>query len=430
MKTLLLLLIGFWVAVPIMAQRMVVDLKYTMGSIIRSLDFYSDSIVNCELRRVFIKGKTNFAGTIFSNEANFTYATFSNRANFTEAAFSSNAYFTEATFTGEASFLGTTFSALPYFYKTTFLNYANFEGTTFSGGAQFSGTTFSGGANFAGATFSNEANFAETTFTKEANFSRTAFSNEANFSSATFLALPYFTDTELPDSLFFESINLQNVNTNIFLTLTQADTLRKYSGDTKRKCTIFLWHTDVSKLVIDFEKFRLGFNKSVVLDERIGTYQQVIKKCRDMGMEASAQGFDIDLQIMKLQDRWGPVASPFIWFQEYWWNFGYDRDKVFRNTIIAFIISFVLILLGFNRFRSTYFPAEQLGLTATDTDSKSYRDKLKITFFYTALIFFGWMMDYSKLNYRDYPWTALVIYLIYVIGLIHLAYLAGFVIAR
>ena len=165
-----------------------------------------------------------------------------------------------------------------------------------------------------------------------------------------------------------------------------------------------------------------------------------------MGMEESAKGFDIDLKTMKIEYNWTYLAPVFIGFQKYWWNFSYDRNLILGNTFYAFIISFIIFVIGFKQFASAYFPSDQLGLkvdtalsptlnrtwkpTVKQTVIEQVSDRFKITFFYTALIFFGWKMDHSKLKYRTHPWTALVIYLIYIIGLIHLAYLAGFVIAR
>jgi hypothetical protein len=56
-----------------------------------------------------------------------------------------------------------------------------------------------------------------------------------------------------------------------------------------------------------------------------------------------------------------------------------------------------------------------------------YADPLKVPLFHATLIFVGWKMEVSKLNYREHTGTAFVVYAIYVVGVI---YLADFVIAR
>ncbi|WP_192579013.1 pentapeptide repeat-containing protein [Fibrisoma limi] len=354
--------------------------------------------------------------------------TFLRNANFRNATFLQGAIFPNATFLQDASFDIATFSQNADFSQATFSQHANFSQATFSQHANFSGATFLQNADFRYAKFSRNASFYGTTFLRNADFSGTTL----------FSQNVYFDDAQLPDTLRFESVNMGNEVSAIYLSVASVDSLRKRTAESTRKCVIFLWHTDVSKLVLNHDKFALGYDEDVNWEDRISTYQQTIKSCRDRGLEASAQGFDIDMQKMKLEYSWGFLAPAIIWFQEYWWNFGYDRSRILQNTFYAFVASFLLFLLGFQRFMNAYFPSDQLGLTASKarvlcyyrSPREHWPNRFKIVLFYTALVFFSWKMDHSKVNYRQYPWTSLAVYLVFTIGLIHLAYLAAFVIAR
>ena len=150
----------------------------------------------------------------------------------------------------------------------------------------------------------------------------------------------------------------------------------------------------------------------------------MIKKCNDVGFNESVRIFDIDLQKLQISHSWGWAAPAVIWLSEYWWDFGYDKSKAYRNTAIAFGFSFLLLFVFFRYFLSVYSPP-QLRLSAGEIPKLGFGSRFKIALFYTALLFFSWKMEHEEVKYREHPWGALVIYLVFTVGIIHLAYLAG-----
>ncbi|ADB42631.1 hypothetical protein Slin_6675 (plasmid) [Spirosoma linguale DSM 74] len=340
------------------------------------------------------------------------------------------------TFKGKVDFSNSLFLQKADFQKPEFLKSSYFNNSVFYKGANFSGVIFSKTANFSGAQFLDNVDFSDSEFSEIVYLNNAIFPQKLTFNGARFGEVPNFDFAQLPDSLILNNVNLSSIKSNIFFNNMELDSLRKRTGNLNQKCTIFLHHVDFSKIVINFEKFKLGFNESTNYEDRVSQYQQLIKRCQDLGMESSVEGFSIVLQKLKLQQAWGTFAPFFIKFQYYWWNFGFKRSLILRNIIFAFLISFIIFFIGFKKFALVYFPVDQLGLTSKDALILCYNrslinqinNRFKIVLFYTALIFFGWKMDHSKVNYRAYPWTSILVYLIYVVGLIHIAYLVGFVI--
>ena len=196
-----------------------------------------------------------------------------------------------------------------------------------------------------------------------------------------------------------------------------------------------MYKTDVSKIILDANKFELAFDSTVAYDDVISTYQQVIKKCKDLGLEESIKGFDIDLQKIQIKHSYPKIGSFLILLNEYWWNFGYERTNVFRNIFWAFLVSFFVVYMFLPLFLKAYFPKQ---LSKADDNLlwiKWYSPKypltrFKVSFFYTALIFFSLKIDNAEMKIRQHPLLSFALYVIFVIGIIHVAYLASVVLIR
>ena len=400
------------------------------------IKIHNDTIYTCELSNhkivnqldvynCIFAGKANFENSIFFKNTSFDGSLFLTKANFLRATFLDNVSFGENYYAEDAFFFQAKFSKGVSLTRGIYFKDANFYGSSFSQKVEFYGSSFKKSANFNNAVFEGEVEFSNITFTGLLSFKKT-----------TFFEPPNFNESQISDSLDFSEVRLQNLKSDIFFNTVRLDSLRKRTGDKKRKCKINLYHTDLSKIVIDYDKFSISFDSLLSNEERISIYQQLIKKCRDLGMESSAQGFDIDLQKIKTLDSWRSLSPLVVWFQTYWWNFGYDRSLIIRNIFLAFLSSFIIFFFGFNHFMKAYFPVEELGLSQsqvrvifyTRSPFSQLKNRTKVVFFYTSLVFFGLKLDHTKVKYRQYPGASIVIYAIYAVGLIHLAYLAAFII--
>jgi hypothetical protein len=335
---------------------------------------------------------------IFDSSVDFIDALFHKKAHFSGCEFNKNVFFTQSQFDDEI-----------YFYK-----------------AHFTGET-----NFKGVQFENRADFTESIFGGITSWDKTVFYNTANFSKATFKQTPSFDKTQLPFYLHLTNLNLKEINAPIRFDLALTDSLQKRWGS-GQKCHVYLnTFTDISKIVLDASKFTIVFDSTMKHDDKIGVYEQVIKKCKEIGFGESTKGFDIELQKLQLRHSYPITGNFLIWLNDYWWNFGYEKSKIFRNTGIAFLLSFLIFFFRLPDYARVYFPS-QMGIS-DEMASKLHLFtwmRFRVALFYTALIFFTWKMEHGEVNYRNYPLKTLFIYFVFTVGIIHLAYLAGAVISR
>jgi hypothetical protein len=296
---------------------------------------------------------------------------------------------------------------------------------------KFIKTNFLGETYFDNVQFREKVSFAESIFEGSSSWNNTTFYNTADFSKANFKQTPNFDKAQLPFYLHLTNLNLRELNAPIRFDLALTDSLQKRWGN-GQKCHVYLnTFTDISKIVLDASKFTIVFDSTMKHDDKIGVFEQVIKKCKEIGFGESTKGFDIELQKLTMRHGYPIIGNFLIWLNDYWWNFGYEKSKIFRNTGIAFLLSFLIFFFRLPDYARVYFPS-QMGIS-DEMASKLHLFtwmRFRVALFYTALIFFTWKMEHGEVNYRNYPLKTLFIYFVFTVGIIHLAYLAGAVISR
>lgn len=238
---------------------------------------------------------------------------------------------------------------------------------------------------------------------------------------------------QLPQYMNFYQNKFRSDDYKLNLTYNRIDSLkhRYYNDSPLGRCIISLDPTNAGNVIIDSKKFRICEDTLLVYEDMLTVYGKVINTCRELGMEESVEDFDIAYQKFRIRHKWGFLSDPIISFQDYWWGFGYQRDNILYNIVYAFLASFVIFYILYKRVFFTYLPDSEQDKYRLIVQCKiSYLERFKVVFFYTALLFFSWKVDHARVDYRNYPWTALLIYTIYTVGLIHLAYLAAFVLAK
>jgi uncharacterized protein YjbI with pentapeptide repeats len=319
----------------------------------------------------------------------------------------------------------------------------SFKGCKFNKNVYFTGSVFKFPTIFTETLFNKITDFRDVIFLNpKALFKRAIFAGESfwegallsdttDFSHATFKQTRNFNKTQLPIYLNLSNLSLKELTTPIRFDLAVTDSLQKRWGN-KQKCRVLLnTFTDISKIVLDASKFTIVFDSTMKYDEKVGVYEQVIKKCKEVGFAESTKGFDIELQKLQLRHGYPIIGGFLIWLNDYWWNFGYEKSKIFRNTGIAFLISFLIFFFRLPDYARVYFPS-QMGVRKEDASNLHLFTwmRFRVALFYTALIFFTWKMEHGEINYRNYPMKTLIIYTIFTVGIIHLAYLAGAVISK
>lgn len=322
--------------------------------------------------------------------------------------------------------------------------------SNFYGDSGITGSTLTGYFSFGRCKFLKEATFSHNTFAgptswyycefrDNVDFSSSVFRGQLSFTGSKFHLSPSFDRVQLPDTLYFDNVDLTELKSDVYLSNGKLDVLKKSRGE-EAKVTIFLDRSNIDKIRLDYSKFRLGFSDSLTHEEKVSIFQQVISKCQSDGLESSARGFDIDLQRMNIRNKYSKLygfAYIVDFFQDYWWGFGYERAKIFRNICIAFAICVLYTFIMFKSITDAYFPTEQLGMSQKRANSliftrskrQFYVARLKLSIYYTALIFFGWKLDFSKVQFLKNYSMSLAVLLIYTVGIVHLAYLAAFVLS-
>lgn len=346
------------------------------------------------MRNAIFDSSVDFIDVAVHGSANFSRCKFNKNVRFTRSKFYFNPNFTEVFFGGKVDFNDVVFQD----ELSTLYNYKPFEKAVFEG---------------------------------VSSWERAVLSDTTDFSNATFKQTANFNQTQLPIYLNLTNLNLKELNTPIRFDLASTDSLQKRWGN-GQKCHVYLnTFTDISKIVLDASKFTIVFDSAMKYDDKIGVFEQVIKKCKEIGFGESTKGFDIELQKLQLRHGYPIIGNFLIWLNDYWWNFGYEKSKIFRNTGIAFLLSFLIFFFRLPDYARVYFPS-QMGIS-DEMASKLHLFtwmRFRVALFYTALIFFTWKMEHGEVNYRNYPLKTLIIYTVFTIGIIHLAYLAGAVISR
>jgi len=245
---------------------------------------------------------TDFAGDTISGKANFPFAFFKDTTNFSGATFQGEAIFLFAAFNGITSFSSAKFLKAAEFRHVIFNNTTDFIKTTFAGRAIFNGrfekqlhldsskfldtvsffrSRFGGSAYFENDTFKNAVYFQIDTVQKDLSFWRSEFKNGINFLRSIFqkkvdfeeadiqkeLILSnvstsdstkfYFDYAKLPDLISFA--NISNVHGEIDLTAANFSRSKLYSASERRWHYINLFDSDIPKIKIDYEHFKLCF---------------------------------------------------------------------------------------------------------------------------------------------------------------------------
>lgn len=296
-------------------------------------------------------------------------------------------------------------------------------------------------SNFSSCSFNRQIKFIGCSF-KGLNFELCQFGSSITIMNSNFEEGIKLKETSLPDSLFFYD--------NKF----SRDVDFSTALNSKFKCKIFLIlnnYTDLSNIILPSDKFTLGFEKIPSKDTLIEipfqykayAYEQIIKKCQSLGMTESVQGWTIEFKELKnihyYSETWGTALN---WLHNIWWGFGYERQRIIYCAIsLFFIFSLLNILLMPNLLRKTYYDAEiSKNFLPADTnnaeklidhllnESKGYRIFINVftySLHYTGIIFFGLKVKHEALNTKT-PWV-LYFYFVYIIGIIHLAGIAAYI---
>lgn len=231
---------------------------------------------------------------------------------------------------------------------------------------------------------------------------------------------------KLPDILL-ENCDLTALNGLIDLTNVKND-----SGIVKSH--LRLVGIDISKLRFNYADFDYYLEEKSIAEAET-FYKQLKDQYAKLGMTESYKEADIDAQKFRYKEgTWYHYIV--VTVNEWWWNFGYNKELIFRNSAILFgLFFFVNLFIGlpnliFKGYGLKYFKDEFSKISGLKQPSfkEATRNVLR-TFLFTGYIFWGINLDKKELNIK---YLGYVFYLLfqYLVGLICLAYLANYIISK
>lgn len=311
--------------------------------------------------------------------------------------------------------------------KAEFKTDVDFDTVLFLKNADFTYSFFNRDARFEYCQFTDTAHFCMTTFLGDADFSNAVFGHIAYFSGLTFgpQSQLSFTAAVLPDTLDFS----ENAVLPLPIELTDA-----HFTDGKVH-HIFLNRTNIGMVHFDYKHFKLLFfdpknDTTISGEEKESIYREALQNFKSRGQADSYQKLDIEY-------RHFLAKNSFEWIIDMmklsWWNYGYWKWLVFLWAIF-FVMLFSLI---------NYFRLNELNKHVYTIDGILEFPKLGIQPFswkraktrfwysmvYTSNIFFRLTLDSKRVQFSKVR-GSLYIFVIYIAGIICLAYMANFVLQK
>jgi len=299
-----------------------------------------------------------------------------------------------------------------------------------------------GGAYFVGSQFLGLASFESSNFQGPVPvyFNGVIWGDTVVMSEATFRSQVDFDSSVLPRYWDFSYVTL---DTLVDLTVTKLD-----SG--QDSCQINLVGTDLNKVKLDYQKYRLFFPKGTATEEKRRMYETLLKQFETNGYRDSYRLLDMEYRGFDYRTRadesgllghvWFRVAN---WVDRTWWRYGYEKGRIFAWTGGLFggfwLLNF--LFLGLLHEQVYPIPAVWRAHGGEVTDHKHYilwgpqlvafwRPAARSLFYsalYTGFVFFGLKMELDRMPFRHWLGTV-YLFVQYILGLACLGYLANVVI--
>ena len=180
--------------------------------------------------------------------------------------------------------------------------------------------------------------------------------------------------------------------------------------------------TDLSNLQIDWtDRTRLTFSIEQTTDEISATYQALLDKFKKEVREESYKYLDIQYQDYRLRRR-GIIGIAWSNLNEWWWNYGYDKNLILRHTLELLGLFFIINqLLGKKLY--SFYPI--IRFDPGNRWARPYRFYTRYlirVFLLTLLIFFSIRVDFNRI---DSSRTRMLLYFFvqYFLGLLCLFFL-------
>lgn len=206
-------------------------------------------------------------------------------------------------------------------------------------------------------------------------------------------------------------------------------------GDEKSK--IFLWDINYDNLNTQWFGYELFRPHQTWTDDHLNsTYLSLLAHFKMKGFEESYEEVDKEYRKWKHLNH----NQFFIdWLDENWWDYGYNKLLVLRNTFLIFLFFSFVNCWFLAKLSSDLYYDERVHSVVSKRSQKSrlknFFVNIPAAVFYTSQIFFGIKFSYDKLKYADKlngvrVFFLFYFFLMYLSGLICIAYIVNVVVTK
>lgn len=397
---------------PVFAQ-----LKLT---IVQKENFYGRKLGHLKRSQYIFEDTFNAADSEIDTAA-FSLSEFYKTADFVSTKFKGRADIDNARFQGLADFMRATFKGRANFGGTKFEDEFVAEGSAFHDAALFFNTEFRGRTNFLICHFTGPAHFTDATFASRISFGNAIFEKGVSFKGTRVSGELVFTNTVFLDDVDFS--NITTIANRIDLTVIKTDTIERQN---KVRRGINLTNSDISKFKIDYSLFYLKFDPSATSEYRSNAYQSLLNTFK-------LDGYNDSYELLDKEFKSFTYAKKDAWFihalDKYWWDYGYAKHYVFYWTFFLVGMFTILNFFFYPFLQRSVYKINNINDHFASSKWIAYLSRAYYSLVYTSVLFFSISVKLDNLKYRH--WYAVAyIFVIYVLGIICLAYIANFVITK
>lgn len=225
-----------------------------------------------------------------------------------------------------------------------------------------------------------------------------------------------------------------NISPHKMLSLTTANlskingsiNLAGFTAADSEKCLLKIHKVDLDKLIFDYTNFKLAVD-TVNKGEMIALYEYLLRN-----QEANKYTFGYAKAKIEYNDyklKYFPTIQDR--FSKIWWNYGYNKELIFKWTAKFFLLFFAINLLLFHYLNDKIYVLEKLKarmILESWKKVKWYRFlwyRFWLSFIYSCIIFFGIKLDVDKMKFTNI-FLAMYIYTFYALGLVCLVFIGNY----
>lgn len=244
----------------------------------------------------------------------------------------------------------------------------------------------------------------------------------------------FFKNIPYPKSIVIDNITF--INSNSIIDLTAFD-----NSEQNSVCEIKIKNIndDISKLKMNYEKFRLNF-VDMPNWKKESLYKSLLEEQLKLGYIYGYQKLDKEFKHFEYTKDNTLLGEFKDWMDKTWWEYGYNKFKVITNSLYIFLFIVLINLVFYSHFLAIYFPDKfkkiEERLVDKFSNSNSMINRLLFHIYripsvivYSAYLFWGVRLEIKEIEINK-PLIFVLLILEYIVGVICLAYIANYIISK